>query len=136
MKKSFKVVIIVAFLALLAGLITTLFLLFRSEGPSSSGQSDKLIAEVAKIALLPQDEVPTVATVADLDALSGQPFFANAKVGDKVLIYNYAKKAFLYRPSSKRLIEMTTFSLEAGESVGETSGQVREEENSSVETIQ
>lgn len=67
---------------------------------------DALAAEVGKLIDLPQDEKPTVATVTDIEKVKEQPFFKNAKNGDKVLIYTNAKKAILYRPEEKRIIEV------------------------------
>ena len=45
-------------------------------------------------------------TVTDKEKLSGQLFFANAKNGDKVLVYEKAKKAFLYDPDADIVIEV------------------------------
>jgi hypothetical protein len=45
-------------------------------------------------------------TVTDKEKLSGQLFFANAKNGDKVLVYEKAKKAFLYDPVADMVIEV------------------------------
>jgi hypothetical protein len=69
-------------------------------------EADALIAQVGLLIALPTDEKPTVATVTDLEKVKDQPFFKNAKNGDKVLIYTNAKKAILYRPSEKRIIEV------------------------------
>jgi hypothetical protein len=68
--------------------------------------NQELITKVGKLIILPIDEDPTVATVSDLNKLQGQPFFAKAQLGDKVLIYTKAKKAILYRPSSNQIIEL------------------------------
>ncbi len=70
-----------------------------------------LTARVGKHILLPDGEVPTVMTVTDKEKLSGQLFFANAKDGDKVLIYEKAKKAFLYNPAADRIIEVGPVAL-------------------------
>ena len=64
------------------------------------------ITAVSKLVVLPADETPTVATITDLAPLAGQPFFAQAKVGDKVLIYAKAQKAILYDPSTDKVIEI------------------------------
>lgn len=65
-----------------------------------------IIALVAKHILLPAGEDPTIMTVTDKEKLSGQTFFANAKNGDKVLVYEKAKKAFLYDPDADIVIEV------------------------------
>ena len=81
-------------------------------GPASSApvspvdEAKSVVEAVGKLIILPQNEQPTVATVADLSKLQGQPFFANAQVGDKVLIYANAGKAILYRPSTDQIIEL------------------------------
>lgn len=72
----------------------------------SKKQSQELVDKVGQLIVLPKDEEPTIATVSDLDKLAGQAFFANAQLGDKVLIYYGAKKAILYRPSDNKIIEL------------------------------
>ncbi|HUO50793.1 MAG TPA: hypothetical protein VMU25_04495 [Candidatus Paceibacterota bacterium] len=68
--------------------------------------SASIVAKVGALIELPQGEVPTVATVSDLSKLQGQAFFAHAKVGDIVLIYTGARKAYLYDPSENKLVEV------------------------------
>lgn len=67
---------------------------------------DALIVEVGKLLALPEDEKPTVATITDVSKISEQAFFKNAVNGDKVLIYTNARRAILYRPTEKRIIEV------------------------------
>lgn len=78
--------------------------------PSAKGGSDT-IATIGKHVLLPQDETPTVAQVSDLAPLQGQAFFANAAVGDIVLIYPKAQRAILYDPKLDKVIEMAPLSV-------------------------
>src|SRR3989338_5146219 len=70
-----------------------------------------VVAEISKIMILPVGEDPTVATVADPEKLKGQSFFANAKKDDKVLIYTNAKKAILYRPSERKIVEVAPLNI-------------------------
>ncbi|OGL26642.1 hypothetical protein A3E49_00005 [Candidatus Saccharibacteria bacterium RIFCSPHIGHO2_12_FULL_49_19] len=70
-----------------------------------------LVAEVGAITNLPAGETPTVATVSDVSKLKNQAFFANAQNGDKVLIYTQAKRAYLYRPSTQKIIEIAPINL-------------------------
>lgn len=66
----------------------------------------ELVEHVSKFILLPEGETPTVATVSDPDALKDQPFFAQAKKGDKVLIYAQSKKAILYSVLHDKILEV------------------------------
>jgi hypothetical protein len=61
--------------------------------------------------LLPTEELPIVATVADPEKLKGQAFFVNATKGDKVLIYNTAKKAILYSPTENKIVDVAPLSI-------------------------
>ena len=69
-------------------------------------EQEKLIEKVGKLIKLPQNEQPAIATVSDIAKLKGQPFFDNAKNGDKVLIYEKAQKAILYDPQTNKLVEV------------------------------
>jgi hypothetical protein len=79
----------------------------------AQAEVDALVAEVGKVMSLPSDEKPTVASVTDIEKVKDQPFFKNAQNGDKVLVYTNAKKAILYRPSDKRIIEVGAVSMGA-----------------------
>lgn len=86
-----------------------------------------LVAKVSKLIKLPEDESPTVATVSDLAKLQNQPFFAKAKIGDKVLLYMQAKKAFLYDPVNNQIVEVGPLVVPTptlGTAVGTSSAQV------------
>lgn len=65
-----------------------------------------VVDKVGKLVVLPEGEQPTLATVADPEKLKGQPFFARAKKGDKVLVYNKAQKAILYDPVLNKIVEI------------------------------
>ena len=66
----------------------------------------QLLENVGDLMNLPDDELPTIATVTDVEAVFGQPFFKDAKNGDKVLIYTNTGKAILYRPGENKIIEV------------------------------
>ncbi len=80
----------------------------------------KLLDEVSKVILLPEGESPTIALVTDVEQLKNQQFFVNAKNGDRVIIYPNAKKAILYRPSDKRVIDVAPVNLNASDSAQAT----------------
>jgi len=81
--------------------------------PSTAGQTQtqQLISKVGQLVDLPPGETPTIATVNDASKLKSQAFFANAKDGDKVLIYSKAGKGVLYRPSTDKVIEYSAVNL-------------------------
>lgn len=82
-----------------------------SDSPKSAQKEiQELVAQIGKLIVLPMDEQPIVATVNDTDQLKGQAFFANAQKGDKVLIYNEARKAILYSPRLNRVVEIAPLS--------------------------
>lgn len=105
----------IAFGLLLIALIPTIYFYnqFQNtqrllQNPSIAAQEElnSLVVRVGRLIELPKNETPTVATVSDVSRLKGQQFFANAVNGDKVLIYEKAKKAILYRPSINKIIEV------------------------------
>ncbi len=71
----------------------------------------RMVEAVGKLVQLPANETPTVATVSDKDKLKGQTFFSQAENGDKVLIFNQAGKAILYRPSTNKVIEIAPVNI-------------------------
>jgi hypothetical protein len=83
--------------------------------PDAQKEAAALVAQVGKLILLPDNEEPVIATVNDPEQLKSQPFFANAKEGDKVLIYNISRKAILYSPTDKRIIEVAPLSQSAAQ---------------------
>jgi uncharacterized membrane protein len=78
---------------------------------ANSQQASALLAKIAKIAVLPANETPTIATVANVSKLKGQSFFANAQNGDKVLVFSREKEAILYRPSTNQIVNIAPVSV-------------------------
>lgn len=83
----------------------------RAEGRAPASTAQDIESLVGKHMSLPK-ESPSIARVSDKAALSGQAFFKQAQDGDKVLIYKKAKMAILYRPSSDRIINVSTISID------------------------
>lgn len=113
-----KLVLLLVFVALTAG--GTVYaiqqkpeLLGLSKGQEIvQAEVDMLLEELGKLINLPSDESPTVATVSDASKLTEQSFFKNAQNGDKVVIYTTARKAILYRPSEKRIVEVGAVNIQ------------------------
>lgn len=102
---------------LLAAICSTIYLyielkeareLASSSQAVSAEEVAKITTEISKFMRLPDNEQPTVLTVNNVDQLKKQQqFFEHAKDGDKVLIYQQNRRAILYRPTDKKVIEVT-----------------------------
>jgi hypothetical protein len=85
--------------------------LLKNPTEAAKVENDLVISKVALLVDMPSGEQPTVATVSNKDQLANQPFFARAENNDKVLFYQAAKKAILYRPSTNKIIEMSAVNM-------------------------
>lgn len=75
-------------------------------------ETEELVAVIGKLIELPKNEIPTVATITDKQKLSNEPFFLLGEDGDKLLAYNNAKLAVLYRPSTNKIINMAPITVD------------------------
>lgn len=78
---------------------------------ASEKEVQDLIKQVGKIYELPKGETPNVATVTDPNRLRNQPFFANAQIGDKVIVFINARKGVLYRPKTNQIINVSPINI-------------------------
>ena len=87
--------------------------LFKAD-PESAQQASvaEYIEQVGLVYDLPEDEVPSLATVRDQEQLSDQPFFERAENGDVVLIYPEAELALLFRPSTGQLVNVSSLTID------------------------
>ena len=114
-KKIKAILVVLGFLAL-AGIVASVLMWTHIKSLSQAAANTdaeikNTVSEISQFLLLPSDETPTLLTVTDLKQLQGQPFFARASVGDKVLIYAQAGRAVLWRPSIKKIIEVSMVSI-------------------------
>ena len=106
--RGFYVAIALLSLLSLAAIGTAGYLYWKSRpSPAPSSTVDK----VAALIELPAGEDPTIVTITDKTKLADQPFFAPAENGDIVLIYATAKKAYLYRPSTNKIIDVAPLNI-------------------------
>lgn len=119
-KKSFKVKKIVICLIVLAiiiggayfvldklGYIKTLKLAWQIQKQAAlSAEDKKIIEQLDKIMLLPQDVTPTMAVITDIDKLKKeQPgFFGDAKNGDRLIIY--PTQAIIFDAQANKIIKV------------------------------
>lgn len=115
MKLFLRQHIVLVLVLLVLGLGATTYYFYQKSTNTEQAETAKevksLVGAIGKLTLLPSDETPTVATVSDPEALKDQSFFVGAIKDDKVLIYSNAKKAILYRPSIKKIINIAPLNL-------------------------
>lgn len=93
---------------------------------AAQAETDRLLAKVSQLIVLPSDEAPVIATVSNPDELKDQEFFSNAKIGDKVLIYTNTKKAILYDPEAHIILNVAPVNI--GQNLDEGDGLNQPEE--------
>ena len=74
-------------------------------------EAEELVKRVGELTVLPEGEQPTIATVTDPKLLKTQPFFKEAKVGYKVLMYAKAQKAILYDPVNHTIVAVAPLNI-------------------------
>jgi hypothetical protein len=98
------------------------------EGQQELAQQEiqEVIMKLEKLMKLPDDEEPVMATVTNAAELAiEQPFYKDAKDGDKVIIYQNAQKAILYNPTDDILVNVGPVYLDQ-EQEGAVAGEVDE----------
>lgn len=94
----------IVFLIIVGGIYFTI----KTLNHHQTGKSDMLLAvsRVGKLIILPDNEIPTYGTVADVSKLKNQVFFQKAVDGDEILIYQKAKMTILYRKSINKIVNI------------------------------
>lgn len=97
-----------------------------------------VLEKVSRIVELPEGENPTLATVSDVSRLSGQKFFEKAQNGDKVLIYTQASTAYLFRPTTGKVVNVSQLNVknEPSQETLQSSEQIAPEQISSETAVQ
>lgn len=79
----------------------------RPLGIEGNDNINSIITRLESVVEFPVYEKPSrIANISDISKLSGRSFFANAKNGDIVFIYENNKMAVLFRPSSGKIISI------------------------------
>lgn len=115
-KLAILVITIVSLILILAIGTSIYFYKKANSNPQEDAAKElvRITNMVSKHMVLPPNESPTMATVSDPEKLKDQPFFANAKKGDKVLIFSESRKAILFDPVADKIIEVAPINSTAG----------------------
>lgn len=110
------IIVVVAAVVAIAAIAAAGFFWMKWQAQSDPEEAAKkeaatILDAAARLIVLPEGETPTVATVKDPEKLKNQLFFANAKAGDKVLIYSQARKAILFRPAEDKIVEVAPLNI-------------------------
>lgn len=70
-------------------------------------QTEELLSKVSKLLVLPNERQPVVATINDVETLaSTQDFYALANNGDKLIIFQNARKAVIYDEDDNKIVNV------------------------------
>jgi len=130
-----KILLVFIILVLIAGVSALGYLYYQTrqelkflsspEGQQQLAQQEtsQIVALVGKHIDLPNEE-PVIATITDAESLAAQSaFYKNSQNGDKLLVYQEAKQAFIYSPSRNKLVNVGPILVD-GSPISETSGAV------------
>jgi hypothetical protein len=111
------IIVLSILLAMALGIAGYFYYQYTHPVPANSEADEvaSLTKTIGAMMELPEGETPTLATVTDKDKLAEQPFFQKAENGDKVLIYSDSGRAVLYRPSTEKIVDVTTINVKTPE---------------------
>ena len=82
---------------------------------------EALVAKVGRLMILPKDEIPQVAEINNATlAAKEQPFYVDAKNGDKLLVYLSLRKAIIYSPSRNLIVNVGPIYLDEDAAAAES----------------
>lgn len=123
--KNFIISILFALLCVGAGMYIQQL---RSKNiDAGTTEVSRIVKSISAFMELPDGEIPTLATVSDISKLPAIPLFARVKNGDKILIYPKNTKAIVYRPSTKKIIEVAVYESPSAQNVTNTSETAQQE---------
>lgn len=76
---------------------------------TTARQIYEAMQKVSKYTKLPEDELPVLATIADVGKLGEQAIFKDAMNGDQVLVYVKTQRIYIFRPKTGALVNYGPF---------------------------
>jgi hypothetical protein len=78
----------------------------------SEAEVVRLLENVSRHMLLPEEGLPMVATVTHAESLiAEQPFYSGVKNGDKLIIFEQSRKAIIYSPTRDIIVNVGPIQL-------------------------
>lgn len=68
-------------------------------------ENEAMLKRIGAVMDLPREK-PTIITVVDREKLQDQEFFQKAQNGDKIIVYEAARRIILYRPGTGKVIDV------------------------------
>jgi hypothetical protein len=108
---KWKIFVTILIISALLGVSTFFIFKLYGNNSNSSQNSNNIIQVMSKITQLPNED-PTISTINDIATLQkdNPQFYKEAQNGDKVVIYS--TKVYIYRPSSKKIINIANISID------------------------
>lgn len=98
-------------LIVILAIVFTLATIYRAEmannEKSRKVENDSMMLRIGKLLKLP-DETPIISTVSSKDDFKDAPAFRSAEKGDKLIVWVNSNQAILYRPSTNKVLDLTT----------------------------
>lgn len=118
MTRGTKILILALTILAVGSTVTASWLFAYYHKPS---QEERIVAEVGARIILPSNEKPSIDVVNDLGAITNQQLRAEMMPGDMFLIYPKAGKVFIWRPSTRQVVDVASI-VSAGTSRSFESG--------------
>ncbi len=107
--KSKKVLIIISLFFVLISI-----LIFNFFNKQDASEYELILREISQVIELPREQ-PVIGVVNDEQLIKDNPFFANAKQNDLVIVFPIAGNMLLYRPDSKKIIHFGSLPTKSNE---------------------
>ncbi len=110
-KKRLSGLLILVFAGVLLAIVVVMILsvtMFHKKEDLNSVTTIK--NKVGILMILPKDEEPALLTITDKSKVT-TPFLSKSENGDKLLVYQNAKRVILYRPSLNKIVDVGPVSI-------------------------
>lgn len=103
--KRWPLVTLGALLIVALGASAFFFLKYVEASKDPKADQKKTLESIASVIALPNEE-PTSFNIADKSKLSNQALAGRVENGDTLFVYAQAKKLIIYRPSTKKVVDL------------------------------